>query len=179
MTIFAAATPPDAVQSAPSNTQNAPADAAHPKGRRPHESLENSQGEETSCKRIRTNMPEHDQNTHEHNTNGNMHNNQNDPKLPPTNTEHQDTHDTEISQTPQQVIDLASQKHGPLFMQLSKEEQAWLLKLQPRSPGKCQATGVLQTIAVSRTIAKGNWRSQVLNMSGVERSHHCSTKCNP
>ena len=40
-----------------------------------------------------------------------------------------DEHDTETSQTPQQVIDLASQKHGPLFMQLSKEEQAWLLKL--------------------------------------------------
>jgi len=28
-----------------------------------------------------------------------------------------------------QVIDLASQKHGPLFQQLSSEEQSWLLKL--------------------------------------------------
>ena len=28
-----------------------------------------------------------------------------------------------------QVIDLASQKHGPLFQQLSTEEQSWLLKL--------------------------------------------------
>ena len=34
-----------------------------------------------------------------------------------------------LGEPPQHVIDLASQKHGPLFQELSAEEQNWLLKL--------------------------------------------------
>jgi len=43
-----------------------------------------------------------------------------------TEVTHQDNRDEE---PPQHVIDLASQKHGPLFQELSAEEQNWLLKL--------------------------------------------------
>ena len=129
MTIFAAATPPDAVPNVPPDTQDTPADASNPRCRRPHESLENSLGDDRTCKRVRTNMPDnmpHDHDPMEHNPNNNISSHH---ELSNAKIEFPDTQDTEAHQPPQQVIDLASQKHGPLFMQLSKEEQAWLLKL--------------------------------------------------
>lgn len=46
-------------------------------------------------------------------------------------TDHQteSTSETQIEETPQHIIDLASQKHGPMFNCLKAEEQNWLLKL--------------------------------------------------
>lgn len=46
-----------------------------------------------------------------------------------TNPEFQDNSVTERPLGDQQVIDLASQKHGPKFLELKPEEQSWLLKL--------------------------------------------------
>lgn len=133
MTIFAATTPPSAVPTGPNDAHDVSADSCNPVCRWPHESLDHSQSDESMCRRTRVSMIETSQS------------NTRPTEVPssitdPLNTNHdtgsnnitpdgQDISQSEGSPAPQQVIDLASQKHGPLFMQLSKEEQAWPLKL--------------------------------------------------
>jgi hypothetical protein len=163
MTIFAATTPPSAVPTGPNDAQDVSADSCNPGCRWPHESLDHSQSDESMCKRTRVSMIETSQS------------NTRPTEVPssitdPLNTNHdtgsnnitpdgQDISQSEGSPAPQQVIDLASQKHGPLFMQLSKEEQAWLLKLHRNlgHPGSAKLLEFLQTTAMSRSYAESHW----------------------
>ena len=50
--------------------------------------------------------------------------------------------ETDDSEVPHQIIDLASQKHGPDFLQLDRDEQSWLLKLHRNlgHPGQAKLT---------------------------------------
>ena len=57
---------------------------------------------------------------------------------------------------PKQIIDLASQKHGPLFQQLSSEEQNWLLKLHRNlgHPGTAKLTEFCRQLQCPEHISK-------------------------
>ena len=59
-----------------------------------------------------------------------------------SNESSEKTTETETSEAPHQIIDLASQKHGPEFLQLDRDEQSWLLKLHRNlgHPGHAKLT---------------------------------------
>ena len=71
-----------------------------------------------------------------------------------TEVTHQDNRDEE---PPQHVIDLASQKHGPLFQELSAEEQNWLLKLHRNlgHPGSAKLVTFCKQLQCPDHVLKG------------------------
>ena len=63
-------------------------------------------------------------------SNPNQEDNRNNQDTSRHDTSHHNHEDTNHDQSiPKQVIDLASQKHGPMFLKLNSEKQAWRLKL--------------------------------------------------
>ena len=66
------------------------------------------------------------------------------------------TAETETSEVPHQIVDLASQKHGPEFLQLDRDEQSWLLKLHRNlgHPGHAKLTEFCRQLQCPERILK-------------------------
>eukprot|EP00435_Cladocopium_sp_Y103_P001498 s4960_g1.t1 len=87
------------------------------------------------------NNPVNDNNSQSHNSQSTDHSTPSSNEQPPSDTSSNPQESSTVSESlkqgsvdddsspPQHVIDLASEKHGPLFLQLDREEQSWLLKL--------------------------------------------------
>eukprot|EP00435_Cladocopium_sp_Y103_P013861 s2131_g3.t1 len=149
LTVFAARQSAQIPTSSASREQSsASADAVNPNGRRPSDSLESEGVDVPTPKRARHDASEVSEPPPVHSQNGpiELQSTDNGPisvnESLSTSSPSETTMSHDQHNPPQQVIELAGQKHGPLFLQLSQEEQAWLLKLHRNlgHPGTAKLT---------------------------------------